>query len=396
MHRFFRAVVPSILLALCVGQIYAFTLFSDSIMQSLSTYDHFVSKAQVQFAFSLSIFFLGVGAAVLGSFVERHIRFSAFVGTTLFVTGLGLTELGILCKSITLIYVGYGFLVGVGTGTIYIAPVKTMMLWFPRHKAMAAALPITAFGLGSTVSAILSARYNVATGHTFAWFALVYAVPMYLSCALIRRPSTGHASKNEFNCITLFSDERFIRLWVFMFINIFCGLCMIPLAKDLMISGTVNYSERTISAIILLSGVTNALGRLLFAWWTERLANRLNILLVIIAIPFAVMTLSFLPVTTGLVLLTVNACYGAGFSVIPAAIEAIYGIDNLSKVHGIILSAWGVAGLVSNQIAVLVSDGLGFGNLGIIAVITTLYALNYINVDALKHHVFRRSEHRPA
>lgn len=127
--------VPSILLALCVGQIYAFTLFSDSIMQSLSTYDHFVSKAQVQFAFSLSIFFLGVGAAVLGSFVERHIRFSAFVGTTLFVTGLGLTELGILCKSITLIYVGYGFLVGVGTGTIYIAPVKTMMLRFrqPRH-----------------------------------------------------------------------------------------------------------------------------------------------------------------------------------------------------------------------------------------------------------------------
>ena len=147
MKRFTSAVLPAFLLAVSVGQIYAFTNFSDAIASYISSADEPVSKAQVQFAFSLGIFFLGTGAAFFGKIVERNIRLSTLIGTTFFIAGLLVTELGVVCKSISLIYLGYGFLVGTGTGIIYISPVKTMMLWFYEHKAIAAAVPICGGGM---------------------------------------------------------------------------------------------------------------------------------------------------------------------------------------------------------------------------------------------------------
>ena len=130
MKRFLSAVLPAFLLAVSVGQIYAFTNFSSEIAEYIKTPEHNITKAQVQFAFSLGIFFLGMGAAFFGKIVEKNIRLSTLIGTTLFISGLLVTELGINLKNLYLIYLGYGFLVGTGTGIIYISPVKTMMLWF--------------------------------------------------------------------------------------------------------------------------------------------------------------------------------------------------------------------------------------------------------------------------
>jgi OFA family oxalate/formate antiporter-like MFS transporter len=96
------------------------------------------------------------------------------------------------------------------------------------------------------------------------------------------------------------------------------------------------------------------------------------------------MTLSLFPVMIGLALLVVNACYGAGFSVIPAILADNYGMTNISKIHGAVLSAWGVAGLAGNQAAIFVSDRLGFGYLGVVVLLIVLYVLNFLNVLSLR------------
>ena len=185
--RMVRAVIPAFLLAVSVGQIYAFTNFATEIRDYLASqyiaqevFNHpdelkiAMSElmAKVQFAFSLGIFFLGMGAAFFGKIVERNIRLSTIIGTTLFISGLLVTALGVKMKSLALIYLGYGFLVGTGTGIIYISPVKTMMLWFPNAKAIAAAVPIISFGLGSTLSTILYKGIHWGSETSFAMFQL--------------------------------------------------------------------------------------------------------------------------------------------------------------------------------------------------------------------------------
>ena len=93
MKRFFRAVLPAFLLAVSVGQIYAFTNFSDEIARCIGE-----SQKDVQFAFSLGIFFLGMGAAFFGKIVEKNIRLSTVIGTALFISGLCVTAVGIEVK----------------------------------------------------------------------------------------------------------------------------------------------------------------------------------------------------------------------------------------------------------------------------------------------------------
>ena len=412
MKRFFSAVLPAFMLAVSVGQIYAFTNFSDSIASYISTEGNIVSKAQVQFAFSLGIFFLGMGAAFFGKIVEKNIRLSTLVGTTLFIAGLLVTELGIVTRSISLIYLGYGFLVGTGTGIIYISPVKTMMLWFYEHKAIAAAVPIISFGLGSTLSTILYKGISWGSEASFAMFrlrgfetygvtkvfvvfAVFYAVPMYIASFLLKKPrlqqqSFGHGIPElEFRYLSLVKDPYFIRSWLFMFLNISSGLCLIPLAKQMMKSPSVGYGEGLVTAIVALCGLMNGGGRFLFAWWSDRLSRRIDILLIILSISVGVMTFSFWPVAIGVALLVINACYGAGFSVIPAILADNYGMTNISKIHGAVLSAWGFAGLAGNQAAIFVSDTLGFGYTGVVALLVLLYTLNLLNVIGLKRSVTR-------
>ena len=404
--RFWNALVPAILLALAVGQIYAFTIFSNPIAERLG-----VSQPRVQFAFSLGIFFLGMGAAFFGKIVERNIRLSTIIGTSLFIGGLVVTSFGIKMKSLALIYLGYGFLVGTGTGVIYILPVKTMMLWFPNAKALAAALPIISFGLGSTLSTILykgfgfgdasslvsfrmlgfESFYNGVAGidKVFIAFAVFYAVPMVIASFLLRKPKVEQMSfahgipELEFSYLRLMRDSYFLRSWLFMFLNISCGLCLIPLAKQMMKDPSVGYGEGIITWVIALSGLMNGGGRFLFAWWSDRIAHRVNILLFILSISAGVMLLSFWPVVIGIALLVINACYGAGFSVIPGILSDHYGMTNISKIHGAVLSAWGVAGLVGNQVAIFVDKTLGWGYMGVVGMLVTFYLLNLANAATL-------------
>ena len=392
--RFFRAVLPAFLLAISVGQIYAFTNFSSEIADFIGR-----SQKEVQFAFSLGIFFLGMGAAFFGKIVEKNIRLSTFIGTALFLGGLIVTQLGIQHKNLWMIYLGYGFLLGTGTGVIYISPVKTMMLWFPKSKALASALSIIAFGLGSSLSTLLFHGFWGIKGFmsygitkVFLAFALFYLIPMIPSAFLLKKPiseaqlaASAAGGAAPFGYGKLLKNRFFLQSWLFMFLNISAGLCLIPLAKQMMSSPTVAYSPKIIPTIIALAGLMNGGGRFLFAWWSDHLARRINIMLVILCISVAVMGLAYWPLLIGAALLVINACYGAGFSVIPAILADHYGMTNISKIHGAVLSAWGFAGLAGNQAALFVSEKLGYGYMGVVTMLVVVYALNALNVLALRN-----------
>ena len=217
---------------------------------------------------------------------------------------------------------------------------------------------------------------------------------MAIASFILKKPkiqvqSFGHGIPGlEFKYVQLAKDTFFLRAWLFMFLNISAGLCLIPLAKQMMKSPAVGYSEGLITTIIALCGIMNGGGRFLFAWWSDRLARRINILLIILSISAGIMTLSFWPPMIGLALLVINACYGAGFSVIPAILADHYGMTNISKIHGAVLSAWGFAGLAGNQAAMYVKASFG-GDVAVVAMLVVVYALNFVNVVTLRRSVIR-------
>ena len=76
-------------------------------------------------------------------------------------------------------------------------------------------------------------------------------------------------------------------------------------------------------------------------------------------------------------LLIVNAGYGGGFSTLPALLSERFGMQKISQIHGLALSAWAVAGLTGNNTSeIILSNGGNYQ--AVITTATILYAVALI------------------
>ena len=97
----------------------------------------------------------GAIPAFLGNVVEKDIHKSSLIATICFAGGMagtgffiwygGLNQHSVL--ALVGIYVCYGFIMGIGLGTGYLSPVKTLMLWFEDRKGLATGLTIITNGI---------------------------------------------------------------------------------------------------------------------------------------------------------------------------------------------------------------------------------------------------------
>jgi OFA family oxalate/formate antiporter-like MFS transporter len=212
MNKIIRGIIPALLITLPIGSVYAFSLFSTDI----STYIN-CSFKEIQFAFSLSIFFLGMGAAFGGSIVEKNINKSALLASGLFCMGLIITSIGISLHNIWFIYVGYGFLCGIAQGIGYLTPVKTLLMWFPKNKGLATSISIISFGLGSGLCTILHNYIYPYTGinNIFYVLSVIYFLMMVIGAILIKKPyieQKTSISNTNFNYKIIFKDKFFINI----------------------------------------------------------------------------------------------------------------------------------------------------------------------------------------
>ena len=74
-----------------IGSVYAFSVFKKPLGQLIAT----ATNNEIAMTFSLAIFFLGMAAAIMGHFVERHgprkagILAASFFGGGMLIAGLG-------------------------------------------------------------------------------------------------------------------------------------------------------------------------------------------------------------------------------------------------------------------------------------------------------------------
>lgn len=359
-NKWVRAAIPALLSLGAVGSVYAFSLFVKPISDYIGR-----SQGAVQFAFSLAIFFLGMAAAFGGRIVEKDIHKSTIIGTVLFCSGLFVTALAIYIKSLLLLYIGYGALVGTGTGITYLSPVKTLMLWFSKNKGLATGISVCAFGFGSTIASPLITFFNarVPLYCTFIILSGIYFLPMLVAHFLLQKPNDWvEARENDdgFKMYRMWTDSKFRLIWIIVFINITSGLALISTASPIMTEKGIE--AKTIALTVSVMGVFNGAGRLIFSAVSDKFKDRklmyqIIALLSICSVGLVIAIKAEWAVIVSLAI--ISACYGAGFSCLPSMLADIYGMKNISKIHGLALSAWAMAGLVGNQISNLIHNITG-------------------------------------
>lgn len=362
-NKWIRAAIPALLLHCSIGTVYCWSLVSDTIAEELGT-----QKSVVEWAFSLAIFFLGMSAAFLGPFVEKDIHRSSLVAAICFSLGMAGTGFFISQKSIVGIFISYGVIMGIGLGTGYLSPVKTLMLWFSEQKGLATGLAVAGFGLAKVIASPLMEFLQGAVGivNMFYILAVFYFVLMFLGHLLLAKPQgwvETHEKSSE-SVVSIFKNKTFLGIWLMFYINITCGLALISQEKSIVKAiGLVGVA----GIISSISAIFNAGGRLGFSAWADKMKDRNTVykIIFVLSIVFTGLTI----VTQGIVnnitflvvplLFVVNAGYGGGFSNVPTLLSDHFGMKSISRIHGLCLSAWAIAGLTGNQMATWIVSHTG-------------------------------------
>lgn len=382
-NKWVRAAIPALLIHCSIGTVYCWSIFS----QEIADYIGF-SKGATEWAFSFAIFFLGMSAAFLGNVVEKDIHKSSLIAAVCFAVGMagtgGFIYYGGMHKGSVValvgIYVCYGLIMGIGLGTGYLSPVKTLMLWFQDRKGLATGLAVAGFGAAKAIASPIMQGMLGGLGEggiykMFLILAVVYFIMMFIGYLLLKKPDSWHEPQKSEESPKIMAVLKsrpltnYIGIWLMFYINITCGLAL--LSQEKMIVKCIGLAS-FVGIISTISAIFNAGGRLGFSAWADKLKDRNTIYKIIFALSIV---LTGLVIVTGgiengagnvaltilvlLLIMTVNAGYGGGFSNVPTLLSDHYGMSNISAIHGITLSAWAFAGLTGNQLATWIVNHFG-------------------------------------
>ncbi|AUJ30697.1 MAG: OFA family MFS transporter [Liquorilactobacillus hordei] len=346
-----------IMLHLMIGSVYAWSVFTEPIAKQTGW-----TEASVAGAFSIAIFFLGMSAAFMGRIVEAAgPRLTGTISSILYSVGIILTGYSIHIHSLLLLYIAYGVIGGLGLGSGYVTPVSTIIKWFPDKRGLATGLAIMGFGFAAMLTGPVAQNLIASVGleKTFYILGTFYFVVMIISAQFIRKPNSSKESVSlekkgirittgpELTANQAVKTKSFVLLWFMFFINITCGIGLVSAASP-MAQEMTGMSAATAAVMVGIIGLFNGFGRLIWATLSDFIGRPVTfsaIFIVNVVMLSTILTFST-PLVFVIALCLVLSCYGAGFSVIPAYLGDVFGTKELGAIHGYILTAWAVAGIV--------------------------------------------------
>lgn len=380
-QKWFIAIMGT-LTHLGLGTVYAWSFFQIPITK-LSGW----SNTQVAWAFSISIFMLGVSAAWGGTKIDKYgPRKLAIIGSVFYALGYIISSYALSANVLWLLYLAFGILGGTGLGLVYVTPVATVSKWFTKNQGLATGMVVMGFGLGALVmSKFLAPLFlhlsNESLSKTFLYIGLTLIVVLPFCASFMKLPpkkeeeaKTNQALVSEtISPFKFIFSKSFIIIWLIFMINVVAGMIFIsfqsPLLQDLLklrMPSTTDFGDLEVinllnaagATLIAVSAIFNGLGRFFWGTISDKIGriSTFRILLALQALIFIALIFVVHPVWFFVFVCIVLLCYGGGFGVIPSLINDSYGSKLMPTLYGAVLTAWGVGGIIGPQIVAFMKD----------------------------------------
>jgi len=285
-----------------IGSVYAYSVMTNPVKDIFD-----VDGSVIKWAFKIAILLLGLSAAFLGRWVEKvGPKVSGTTAGIFYGIGILGSGLAVQLESLWLFYLCYGVIGGIGLGLGYITPVSTLVKWFPDRRGLATGMAIMGFGFAALIfGPVMQSLFDsVGVSNAFYILGVIYMVLILSSARYIERPPEGY----------------------------------LPEGYNPGEGKTIKKDIANISADAALKTP-----RFYYIW-----------IMMFINIACGIAIISFL-----VVLFTVITMYGGGFATLPAFLGDLFGTKQLGAIHGMVLAAWGLAGVVGPTIYDMVKTATG-------------------------------------
>lgn len=394
---------------LCIGMAYGFSVFWLPMSHMIPGGDSAACQAQGFFqelfstscnwsvpsethVFETFIAMLGISAAIWGGWLEHAgPRKAGFIAALCWGGGLVLGGIGVSMHQLWLFYLGCGLLGGIGQGLGYISPVSTLIKWFPDRRGLATGFAIMGYGGGAMIGAPLAVAImgHYATGGVpnaamaLMILGVIYFVVMSIGAFGFRVPPTGWVPKgwtppadNGKAMITaghvhldrVLKTPQFWLIWLVLCLNVTAGIGVISMASPMLqdVFGTHLLSGNgtgmdagaqkaaivaAAAGLVGLISLFNSLGRLFWASLSDRIGRKNTyfaffILGIVLYVLLPTWGHLLMPGMFVLSICIILSMYGGGFSTVPAYLADIFGTQMVGAIHGRLLTAWSVAGIL--------------------------------------------------
>jgi MFS family permease len=367
--------VGAVAVHICIGSVYAWSTFNRPIHAIFPNDPWWFSPPYS--TFTMALLLLGLSAAFAGPWVERRgPRVAATVAAVCFGSGLIIGGIGLAVRQSVLVFLGMGVIGGIGCGLGYIAPVSTLVKWFPDRRGMATGMAIMGFGGGAFLAGYLNVFFieRLGVANTVMALGATYLLVMLIGAVILRRPPEGwkpegwvppdktHAMIADRSVTRnhALGTVQFYLLWAVLFINVTAGIGILAQASPMM-QDLFQKTPLEAAAVVSLISIFNAGGRFFWASCSDYIGRR-NTYLVFFVVQFGLFL--FIPGLAaqgnwGLFeasLFVVFTMYGGGFATIPAFLADIFGPDNVGAIHGAVLIAWSAAAVAGPVIITELSN----------------------------------------
>lgn len=281
----------------------------------------------------------------------------------------------------TLMIITFGIITGAGCGISNVSTVPPAVKWFPpQKKGMVTGIVVAGVALASVFYSpftnALIGSYGIQTTMLvmgIGILVLVVAMAQFLNnppvgfvpeVTAAKKSAEGQPATDsmhfgeDLNWKHLFKRMDFYKLWVMFAFASAAGLMIIGNVTTI----TMEQAGSNLGFLLVaLLAIFNAIGRIAGGAIADKI-NHYTLLVIIFAVAstnmlmFSVYNTPFL-VSVGFAV--AGLCYGAGFAVFPTIIVNNYGVKNYGSNYGLIMTAWGVGGIIGPMVAAAVRDASG-------------------------------------
>jgi MFS family permease len=249
-----------------------------------------------------------------------------------------------------------------------------LILWFPDRPGMATGMAIMGFGGGafiaSPLSVFLMGRFTTETHigvmETFIILGVIYFIYMSIGATIVRVPAPNWRPEGYVPAATqkkLMTDRvvhvdeaiktrQFYLLWGVLCLNVTAGIGVLGQASAMsqeMFPGRI--TPVAAASFVGLLSLFNMGGRFFWAS-TSDVIGRKNTYFIFFLL--GILLYAAVPTTAhmGNIVLFVLcygiilSMYGGGFATIPAYLRDVFGVQYVGAIHGRLLTAWSVAGVL--------------------------------------------------
>jgi len=358
-------VIGAILIQLCLGAIYAWSVFRIPLQQSIADGGLGLTPSQATLPFSLVLIFFAIATIIGGRWQDKAgPRLVATVGGI--VLGAGMI-IAAFSRSFIWLTIGYGVISGLGIGFTYVCPVATGIKWFPDKRGLITGLSVAGFGAGALIVAPVARALidGVGVFSTLAILGITFLVVIALSSQILRNPPSGwkpegwtpsektQMTGQDFGPGEMLSSLSFYLVWLMYFFGCLAGLMIIaqtsPIGQEL-----VGLTPKVAALAVGTLAIFNALGRIFWGRLSDSLGRKRTLFLMLIINGVAILlynAITVFPLYYWIGIYIVGLCFGGYLAIFPAITADFYGTKNIGINYGLVFTAYGVGGLLGSLFA---------------------------------------------